>query len=168
MRIHDNLQKGVVPLLSGLEQWTAFSDMICIPGSPWGQSNSDGYPVIEACRYFKELDQSYPDSLFILNTRNCAAWIESRLHHDQGRFAAAYLNALAPTGIQTKEEMITFWQQLWKLHHSEVVDYFKTERQDRFLYFDLDHIDQPSLIRFLEPHFEITSRQFPHSHRTAS
>jgi len=168
MRIHDNLQNGVLPLLSGLERWTAYSDMVCIPGSPWGQSNSDAYPLIEACRYFKELDHSYPDSLFILNTRNREAWIESRLRHDQGQFAAAYLRALLPNGIHTKGSMVAYWQQLWQEHYNDVTDYFQAEKQARFLRFDLDQIDQTSLLRFLEPHFRITNRHFPHSHRTAS
>ena len=35
------------PLLMGLDRWTAYTDMICIPGSPWGQSNTGAAPLIE-------------------------------------------------------------------------------------------------------------------------
>ena len=45
LALHDNLAAGRPPLL-GMEDWTAYMDMICIPGSPWGRSNSDHAPLI--------------------------------------------------------------------------------------------------------------------------
>ena len=166
MCMYTNMKRRNIPLLSGLEDWTAYSDMICIPGSPWGESNSDSHPLIEGCRYFKELEQDYPDSLFILNTRNRDDWIKSRLRHDQGRFAEAYLAAIAKDGIKTKEEMIRNWEQLWDTHHREVMEYFRGKRKDRLLVFDIDNISQLALRSFLTPHFKIIESEFPHSHRT--
>ena len=69
LALHCNRAKGR-PLLEGVDRWTAYTDMNCIPGSPWGRSNSDGAPLIEGCRYFRELHRDYPESLFILNTRD--------------------------------------------------------------------------------------------------
>ena len=84
MALHRNQLAGQ-PLLSGIEDWTAYTDMICIPGTPWERSNSDGMPLIEGCRLFRELHQAYPEALFILNTRDPMQWVRSRLKHDQGR-----------------------------------------------------------------------------------
>ena len=69
LALHHNRTEGR-PLLEGIDHWTAYTDMNCIPGSPWGQSNSDSAALIEGCRYFRELHRDYPDALFILNTRD--------------------------------------------------------------------------------------------------
>ena len=97
MALHRN-QLADQPLLSGIEDWTAYTDMICIPGTPWERSNSDAMPLIEGCRLFRELHRDYPEALFILNTRDPMQWVRSRLKHDQGRFAEAYLKALQSRG----------------------------------------------------------------------
>ena len=92
-------------LLSEIDSWTAYTDMICIPGSPWGKSNSDNSNLIEGCEYFRELHQDYPTSLFILNTRDPFHWIRSRLKNDNGRFAKAYLKALNSEGITNTRQL---------------------------------------------------------------
>lgn len=168
MTIHRHLQNNHWPLLDGLEQWTAYTDMVCIPGSPWGQSNSDGYPVIEACRYFKELHQSYPNSLFILNTRDPLDWVRSRLHHDSGRFAAAYLKALAPEGLINTDQLQQRWLQEWHEHHAEVLRYFSNKVPEQFLLFHISATAEDELISFLKNHFSLPQPHFPHHHRTTT
>lgn len=166
MTIHRNVQDGHWPLLDGLEQWTAYTDMICIPGSPWGRSNSDKQPVIEACRYFRELHQCYPDSLFILNSRNPSDWVQSRLRHDEGMFARAYLAALGESGIQDEAAMTQRWLDDWHVHHSGAIDYFNENAPEQFLYFHLTSTPKNVLNAFLSRHFTISSPYLPHHHRS--
>ncbi|WP_411869090.1 hypothetical protein [Vulcanococcus limneticus] len=168
MAIHRHLHSGHRPLLDGLDQWTAYTDMVCIPGSPWENSNSDGHPLVEACRCFRDLQASYPHSLFILNTRDPMAWVRSRLKHDQGRFAEAYRRALAPIGVQNDAQLVHHWLQEWHEHHAQVLAHFRFQTPQDFLLFHIDHTPHDELFNFLEPHFPLTSRLFPHHHRSPS
>ena len=166
MAMHQNHQAGQ-PLLTGVDRWTAYTDMICIPGTPWGSSNSDDKPLIEGCRYFKELHQDYPDALFVLNTRDPFAWIRSRLKHDQGRFARAYLDALRSDGIRNRRQLKKRWLLDWYQHHSEVLQYFSAQAPKQLLIFHISETPVKQLNRFLSPHFAIQQPQFPHHHRSA-
>ena len=155
------------PLLKGLDRWIAYTDMICIPGSPWGQSNSEHAPVIEGGRYFRELHRDYPDALFILNTRDPIQWIRSRLKHDGGQFAKAYRKTLAAEGIQTRRQLKRRWLEDWYQHHAEVMAYFKEHGQKQFLFFHISETPVKQLNRFLDPYFSIEQRNFPHHHKSA-
>ena len=155
------------PLLEGVDRWTAYTDMNCIPGSPWGRSNSDHAPLIEGCRYFRELHRDYPDALFILNTRDPFDWLRSRLQHDQGQFAAAYKRALASEGIRTKRELKQRWLCDWYKHHGEVLSYFRDAAPKQLLVFHIQATPVKKLNLFLRPHFSITQRSFPHHHQSA-
>ena len=166
LALHENLAAGRPPL-QGKEDWTAYMDMICIPGSPWGRSNSDQAPLIEGCRHFRELHQAYPDALFILNTRGPADWVRSRLEHDEGRFATAYLQAMAAEGIRTRRELERRWLQDWHQHHAEAMAYFEASAPAQLLVFHIDETPVERLNEFLEPHFPITHRAFPHRHQSA-
>ena len=120
LALHRNSQERRA-LLSGIDQWTAYTDMNCIPGSPWDASNSTGKPLIEGCRYFRELHRDYPQALFILNTRDPLQWVRSRLNHDDGLFARAYLKALADEGITNRRQLKQRWLEDWHTHHAEVL-----------------------------------------------
>lgn len=165
LAIHENLAGGR-PCLEGVDDWTAYTDMICIPGSPWGSSNSKGAPLIEGCRYFRELNREYPDALFILNTRKPSDWVRSRLQHDEGEFAAAYLQALAPEGVQSFKDLERRWLEDWHAHHAEARAYFADAAPEQFLEFHIDETPVERLNAFLEPHFDITHRDFPHQHQS--
>ena len=165
LTLHENLAADRPPL-QGMEDWTAYMDMICIPGSPWGRSNSDQAPLIEGCRYFRELHRGYPDALFILNTRSPADWVRSRLEHDEGRFATAYLQALASEGVRNRRELERRWLQDWHQHHAETLTYFEASAPAQFLVFHIDETPTQQLNEFLEPHFPITHREFPHRHQS--
>lgn len=154
------------PLLEGIDRWTAYTDMNCIPGSPWGQSNSDTAPLIEGCRYFRELHRDYPESLFILNTRDPFDWLRSRLQHDQGQFAAAYQRALASEGIRNQRQLQRRWLVDWYQHHAEVLSYFQAKAPRQLLTFHIKATPVAKLNRFLRPHFPISQRRFPHNHQS--
>ena len=166
LTMKENSEKGR-PLLEGLDQWTAYTDMICIPGSPWGQSNSDHAPVIEGGRYFRELHRDYPNALFVLNTRDPLHWMRSRLKHDGGQFAKAYRKALAADGIKTRSQLKRRWLEDWYQHHADVTRYFKNHTQKQFLFFHISETPVKQLNRFLDPYFSIHQRDFPHHHKSA-
>ena len=165
LALQDNLAAGRSPL-EGKEDWTAYMDMICIPGSPWGRSNSDDAPIIEGCRYFRELHHAYPDALFILNTRDPLDWVRSRLQHDEGRFATAYLEALRQDGVRNRRELERRWLEDWHRHHAEAQAYFEAAAPAQFLVFNIDETPVERLNEFLERDFEITHRTFPHQHQS--
>ena len=160
MALHRNQLAGQ-PLLSGIEDWTAYTDMICIPGTPWERSNSDAMPLIEGCRLFRELHRAYPEALFILNTRDPMQWVRSRLKHDQGRFAEAYLKALQSEGIRNLRQLQRRWLEDWHTHHAEVLRYFHAHSRQQFLLFHISETPVGQLNRFLERHFELSCRTFP-------
>ena len=166
MALHRN-QLADQPLLSGIEDWTAYTDMICIPGTPWERSNSDAMPLIEGCRLFRELHRDYPEALFILNTRDPMQWVRSRLKHDHGRFAEAYLKALQSEGIRNLRQLQRRWLEDWHTHHAEVLRYFHAHGRQQFLLFHISETPVGQLNRFLERHFELSCRTFPHHHRSA-
>ena len=165
MAIKDN-QKSNNKLLDGIDSWTAYTDMICIPGSPWQRSNSDHQGLIEGCRYFKGLHRDYPDALFILNTRDPMQWLRSRLKHDKGQFAIAYQRALASEGIDCRKKLKLRWLQDWYNHHAEVISYFSKQSPNQFLYFHISETPVRKLTRFLKPYFKIKNDHFPHKHKS--
>lgn len=165
LALHENLAAGR-PCLEGVDDWTAYTDMNCIPGSPWGRSNSDSAPLVEGCRYFRELHREYPDALFILNTRKPSDWVRSRLQHDEGQFAAAYLQALMPEGVQSFKDLERRWLEDWHAHHAEARAYFADAAPEQFLEFHIDETSVEQLNAFLEPHFDIIHRDFPHQHQS--
>ena len=136
------------------------------PRLPWGSSNSD-HPLIEGCRYFRELHRDYPEALFILNTRDPFDWLRSRLQHDQGQFAAAYQRALAGDGIQNQRQLKRRWLQDWYEHHADVLSYFQSTAPRKLLTFHIQATPVRQLNRFLQPHFPISQRSFPHHHQSA-
>lgn len=159
-------QRANKPLLHDIDYWTAYTDMICIPGSPWGKSNSDQSELIEGGEYFRELHRDYPTSLFILNTRDPFQWVRSRLKHDQGAFAKAYLSALKSKGIKNKSDLKKYWLKQWYQHHLNAMNYFLTNAPKQFLVFHISESPVQKLNRFLDPHFAITYRKFPHHHKS--
>ena len=153
-------------LLKGIDMWTAYTDMICIPGSPWGKSNSENCELIEGCRYFKYLHRDYPNALFILNTRDPFQWVRSRMKHDNGRFAKAYVDALRVSGINNRRELKRRWLKDWYNHHSDVINYFSGASSKNFLLFHISETPAKKLTKFLRPHFNIDFPDFPHNHKS--
>ena len=165
MAIEDNSSSGK-KLLDGIDKWTAYTDMLCIPGSPWNKSNSDHRGIIEGCRYFKKLHRDYSNALFILNTRDPIQWIRSRLKHDDGKFAVAYQRALASEGINSRKKLKMRWLQDWYEHHADVIKYFSKESSDQFLLYHISETPDKKLTRFLQPYFKINNSHFPHNHKS--
>lgn len=75
---------------------------------------------------FKSLDEQYPNSKFILNTRKKEDWLISRKKHydkytDNGKYKYDW------RWIKDTPEQ---WGIEWDLHHKDVIDYFKDRPKD--------------------------------------
>ena len=165
--LNRNCRFRFLPPLKGIDRWTAYCDLIAVPGSPWESSSPYSGRLIEANRFFPQLYRAYPNSLFILNTRDPDAWINSRFQHDQGRFAEAYRRHLVSRGIRTDAQLRAFWFQQWHDHHHAVRTYFKAHSRALFLEFHLDFSEPEQLLDVLSRHCQLTCTSFPHVHRGA-
>lgn len=158
---------GLAPLFR-IDRWTAFADLIALPGTPWQARSPYQGPLIEANRFFPQLHRSYPRSLFILNTRDPDAWLASRFRHDQGRFAEAYRRALAPERFLSDAELREHWLRQWRAHHLSVRDFFRVRPKARFLEFHLDRGDSGPLMEALSStHGPLIEPHLPHLHRSS-
>jgi len=127
------------PLISGLNRWTAFSDL--------GMASQR--LVFEGARLFRQLHAEHPDAYFILNTRPVGKWIKSRLAHMQGRYVRNFAEAMG----QPESKMPQIWRKQQAAHHGEVRDYFAGH--DRFLEFDIEADDPRAVQTLLAPDFRI-------------
>ena len=99
---------------------------------------------IYAFEYFRELDQQYPGSRFILNTRDIEKWIRSRmefLHLDY------YFCSHGDDVHDSHFELEKCWRNHWHTHLESVREYF-SERPEKLLEFDIEKDRQDKIISF--------------------
>lgn len=106
--------------------------------------------------YYKEIHQSHPETKFILTTRSCEKWIESRLNHNAGRYAR---RAMRNHGITDLNELIHQWREQFYEYHLEVTRYFKDS--NNFYVLPLEKIDTQELIDFLGSDFKFSKTNYP-------
>nr|WP_115094656.1 sulfotransferase [Synechococcus sp. UW106] len=106
--------------------------------------------------YYKEIDQSHPETKFILTTRSCEKWIESRLNHNAGRYAR---RAMRNHGITELNELIHRWREQFYQYHLDVTRYFKDS--NNFYILPLEKIDAQGLIDFLGSDFKFSKTNYP-------
>lgn len=147
-RIQENYKAGRA-LLSGYEQFTVFSDMEYLSSSIW---------IAAYLTYYKMLDVQYPESRFILNTRNIEAWILSRCRH--GSLVARFQKLQ----LCSESEVLDGWRKTWHSHHHDVTQYF-AGRPDKLLVFDIDSDSLDKLKAFL-PEFKFKPAAFPRKNVT--
>jgi hypothetical protein len=125
-------------ILSGVENFQVYSDLSFVSETI----------VIEGNLYFRELHLDYPESWFVLNTRNTNSWILSRLRHPD--FAERYSKAMD----LSIPELVEYWQTLKIQMENEIVSYFSG--YPRFLIHDLDSQSFSDLASFLSQDFTLT------------
>ena len=106
--------------------------------------------------YYKEIDQSHPETKFILTTRSCEKWIESRLNHNAGRYAR---RAMRNHGITELNELIHRWREQFYQYHLDVTRYFKDS--NNFYVLPLEKVDAQGLIDFLGNDFKFSQTNYP-------
>jgi hypothetical protein len=123
-------------LLEDIDNYEFYSDMEFV----------SNYKIIESYKMYEILDKQYPNSLFILNTRDKNRWLESRLQHPNG--ASNYILRYSNYYKVSKKEILEMWSIDWDSHHEKVKSYFKNN--SRFLEFDIENDDPEKLFDFLK------------------
>jgi len=92
------------------------------------------------------LDQQYPNSKFIFNTRPMHKWISSvnRWGNMKQRLTRLDLPGL-PKGVGSKDEELVAWNH-W--HMNNMLDYF-TGHEEKLLVFDIENDDPIKLANFI-------------------
>lgn len=146
-RLYLNLNSGL-PVLSGLEKFTAFTDM------------EDPHENIFGHRHFKEIYAEYPGAYYILNTRNKINWLNSRFHHRSGLLVKIMKNKFE----LSDKEIVRYWSLEWDLHHAQVLRFF----QDRgnFLLYNVEADSPEKLVKFLQPDFHCNPKLWKHLNKT--
>lgn len=117
-----NRSKGL-RLLSGYEDYRCFSDLTYLSDTFYFEGNS----------LFRELKRDYPDAFFILNNRDTDAWLQSRLAHNNGLFAARHKKI---RGLDSDGELIAEWEREKRSHEKAVREFFSND--PHFLELDID------------------------------
>jgi hypothetical protein len=110
-RMFANLAKGE-KLLAGYERFDAFSDMEFL--------DTDG-TYLEGYKLFRDLAAQYPDAVFILNTRDREAWIQSRLEHGTRPYLSRHMLHLKTNSV---DAVTDHWREEWDRHHRSVIEFF--------------------------------------------
>lgn len=105
-------------------------------------------------REFRDLDNEFPNSKFILNTRDRDDWIKSRIGHiEKNRLRQDYTGGWLEIDVDK-------WVADYEEHHSAVMDYFK-DRPDDLLIFNVTAGDSyAKLCPFLG--VPVVEESFPH------
>ena len=135
------------PLLTGYESFKCFTDIENV--------DLNLFPHVS---HYKDLDKAYPDSKFILNTRNVDAWIESRMNWLVR--GVPYKDIFKRNnGVNDDDALREIWRNQYLQHRADVIDYFK-DRPDDLLVFDIEN-EPAKLAEFFKPYFEIRSAAMP-------
>ena len=102
-------------------------------------SRWDCYSDGELCD-FKKLDKIFPNSKFILNTRNLRNWVYSRIYwvnrdSDQyiGKFDLEYRTS------PSKQKIIRQWIERRKSYHRNVHEYFGKNNTEKIMVIDIEN-----------------------------
>lgn len=144
-----NNYKSNQDILKGIENYDAFSD--------WSHPSTNFL--------FKEFDKQYPNSKFILNTRDVDAWMNSREKHLKRTPNLKKLQKENPNNKWLKMDR-TVWQDEFENHHKAVREYF-ADRPTDLLEFDVTKGDAwEKLCRFL--YKDIPEEEFPSANVAAN
>lgn len=110
--IEKNYKNGDT-LLLGIEDYDAYSD--------WNNPNT--------CYLYKEFDKVYPNSKFILNTRNFEDWLLSREKHLKKKPNLKELQKKHPDSAWYNIDKEA-WTKEWQEVHEDIITYFKDRPED--------------------------------------
>lgn len=157
LSMHENANSGKPLIAPEYKNYLVFTDM---------ENLFDDPPINAAMLYFKELDQQYPGSKFILNTRNKKAWLKSRSKHPVNKNGRTNLLAANAKMLQLSEkEVLALWSKEWDQHHQAVITYFKDRPQD-LLIFDIDNDSPQKLVDFFQDNFVLDAAHYMHKNKT--
>ena len=111
-----NLEAGRDPI-DGLDSYDAFLDLTVGP--------------IDLCRQFREVFETHPTAVFVLNTRPLDDWIASRIAHRRSVADAARHFQL------TADQVIEKWRADYRDHHADARAFFEAAAPAQFLEWDI-------------------------------
>ena len=144
-------------LLSGVDNYCVYSDMECIVG-----------PRLIYCHLlYKILDKQYPNSKFILNTRNIQKWLKSRYNHNHNHnYDLNYIDICKQKlKLKTYQQVFTHWTKEWYNHHQDVIKYFKNRPND-LLVFNIEKDNPFKIKNFLKDYIHLDTRYYKHVGKT--
>ncbi len=95
---------------------------------------ADAYSDIQRLSVnFERLDHEYPDSKFILSTRDLDGWLDSRRRHVERNVEHKALGNYDGTFLEVEYDR---WTKLYEDHHEAVREYF-ADRPDDMLEFNI-------------------------------
>lgn len=142
--IDESWSTGMTPLQGFADDAVVFSDMECV------HLGSDNF--VEGYKYFAFLDEKFPDSRFILNTRDVDKWLASRMAHARGRYARYYMDHL---GLEDRSDLEAYWRNDWHLHHRQVLDHFGGPG-GKLMTYDIERDTPEKIAEFLSDRFDIS------------
>jgi len=117
-------------------------------------------PLYIAVTLFEQLYNQYPDSKFILNTRDKAAWLKSRAQY-QISDELTYLDVIAEKYSLTQTEVLSMWSTQWDEHHRAVIDFFK-DKTKQLLIFNIETDPPQKLCDFLKEDYSLNPDLYEH------
>lgn len=120
------------------------------------QDLEDHASGIYISNYFKQIYETYPDDYYILTTRSCEKWIQSRLRHHGGRYVR---RAMKHTGIVDLDHLCDHWRAEFYHFHLDVTRFFQGKAN--FYVHSLEVINVPALVQFLSKDFEFDDLDYP-------
>lgn len=131
--------------LTGADTFDCYSEMLYVSGDMYYDGIHD----------FKILDRQYPNSYFILQTRNEDDWIKSRLNHKSTglSFQERCKTAL---NISNDSKLERYWRDKRNSHYNLVYDHFRNS--SKFLVFDIDKDDIIKLKNFLIKDYQLNTK----------
>ncbi|WP_444935013.1 sulfotransferase [Microbulbifer sp. JTAC008] len=157
--IRRNVEAGVRSgILGAYEDYDFLCDMefVC----DWDHKYKGVTPAYK--EYYKNLDEAYPGSKFILNTRSLYKWLKSRERHAGGEYMKRYMNIYGGS----QKDILQLWEGEWYQHHADVTEYFKGRRED-LLILDLEaglDVCRSQLKSFVGA--QVDTSHFGHAHKT--
>jgi hypothetical protein len=136
------------PLLWGMDQFQCYSDLFWHREDEW----------VDANKYYPMLYDAYPDSYFILNTRDMDSWLQSKENHKEGDYI---------TRCQQYHKLNRIEQLAWFRSDRDEVEitmrrYFASKENSKFLEFHIENDSVTKLIDFLKPDFFLDENEWVH------
>lgn len=146
-----NVESGL-PILTGMSGADSYSDLY---------ANNNGI-IVEGIDYFKEIYKEYPNSYFVLQTRDINDWLISRLGHREKKQYFAH-RAMEALGL-SESELIEYWRNARIEHYKKVYEFFNGS--GNFLVYDIDTDSIDKLVNFLKDDFELDINHWQQHNKT--
>ena len=140
VKVIDGNLRNNKPILHNISDATAYSDL------SYYKKNQ----TIEGNQWYSELYKEYPDSFFILQTRNVEAWLDSRTKHKKGQFIQRCMKS---HNVDTKDEMRELWRKDKEQRENEIRIFFRGH--PKFMIFDIDKDPIDRMIQHLKPEIKL-------------